>query len=59
MTFADDVLTLGRTFSGRENTFHQLYNEYKDIGFSFNIEKTAIVAFNFKETNGPHFFILS
>ena len=42
-----------------ENVFNQLYNEYKNIGLSFNIEKTAVVAFNFKDTNGPIFFIFS
>ena len=51
--FAYDVLILSHTYSGWENAFHQLYNEYKDIGLSFNLEKPAVVAFNFKETYGP------
>ena len=59
ITFADDVLNLSRTFSGCENAFNQLYNEYKNIGLSFNVEKTAVVAFNFKETNGPIFLSLA
>ena len=57
ITFADDVLNLSRTFSGCENAFNQLYNEYKNIGLSFNVEKTAVVAINFKETNGPIFYL--
>ena len=55
---ADDVLNLSRTFSGCENAFNQLYNEYKNIGLSFIVVKTAVVAFNFKETNGPIFFFI-
>ena len=57
--FADDVLNPSHSFSGCENMFNQLYNGYKNIGLSFNVEKTAVVAFNFKETNGPIFFIFS
>ena len=53
MTFLDGVLNLSRTFNGCENAFHQLYNEYKDIGLSFRVEKTIVVAFNFKESNCP------
>ena len=59
MTFADDVLNLSRTFSGCENAFNQFYNEYNNIGLSFNVEKTAVVAFNFKETNDPIFLSLA
>ena len=39
--------------------FNQLFNENKGIGLSFNVEKTAVLAFNFKETNGPIFLSLA
>jgi len=55
MTFADDVLNLSRIFGGCENARHELYDGYKDIGLSFNVEKTIVVTFNFKEKNGPTF----
>ena len=59
MTFADDVSNLSRNFSGCENAFHQLYNEDKDIGLFFNVGKTVVVAFSFKETNGRTFIFLA
>ena len=58
ITFADDVLNLSCTFSGCKNAFNQLYNEYENIGLSLNVEKTAVIAYNFKETNGLFFFYL-
>jgi len=37
MTFADDVLNLSCIFSGCENAFNQLYNEYQDTGLFYSM----------------------
>ena len=48
VTFTDDLLNLSRTFQGCPLTLELLQEEYKQIGLSFNTDKTVVLPFNYK-----------